>query len=446
MKQDFSMERAGIYEDAEITAALDWFSEVSGDAVGLRARIDNAQNLYREYVAEPANLGKDPKLDALGADRVASYLAQADALVRDRAAYDLVLSSRIVPFIKHIGSTVEALRHMAGAAERAQRMLRQSAVDPNSAIFELAAAVAYSRNGFSVEFIAEAPPERRPDFRIKREDVVVDVECKRLQQGDYERAESKRQGLICDQLSELVHDKQLSVHIDVTYVRELSEIPESYLLDRVNASLRCSILTPGGFPWKDDFGEGLIRAANLRAVHRDTAESSLYFGTKMARLLSGAEVTQDAYNLIGSGEPDERDVRYLERVRYCSVVTWACAAEESIKARARYIRSKLAEADRQLHDSPCGIVHIGMDAERDGRASDLRRARNIDVVKGYRAESNIRDIYLHYFVPRTTETSAWTIYETTDLFGVNPDRLLGAGWIFDQSVRADNDLAAWHQP
>ena len=186
------MSREGIYEDAEITAALDWFSEVSGNAAGFRARIENAQSLYRQYVANTETRGKDPKLEDLGVDRVASYLAQADALVRDRGAYDLALSPQIVPFVKHIGSTVEVLRGVPGAVERAQRMLRQSTVDPNSAIFELAAAVAYSRNGFRVSFIPEAPPERRPDFRIERDDIAANVECKRLQKGDYERAEGKR--------------------------------------------------------------------------------------------------------------------------------------------------------------------------------------------------------------------------------------------------------------
>jgi hypothetical protein len=439
------MANDGLYEDAEMDAAIGWCSEVSGDAVGFRARIENAQSLYRQYVADPANLGKDPKLEALGADRVSSYLAQADALMRNRGAYDLALSSRIVPFIKHIGSTVETLRHMSGAEERAQKMLKQSSVDPNSAIFELAVAVAYSRNGFQVAFVAEAPPQRRPDFRIERGGIGADVECKRLQKGDYEKAEAIRQGLICDQLSELVHDKRLSVHIDVTYTRELSQIPVNYLFDRVSAALSCPILTPAGFPWKDDLGQGRICAANLQAVHRDTANSSLYFGTKMARLLTGSDVSQDSYNLMGSGDPDKRDVRYLDRVHYCSVVTWVCAAEESINARARYILSKLSEANQQLISSSRGIVHVGMDAERDGLTADLRRPRNIDVVKGFQAESNLRDIYLHYFLPRITETSAWTIYETTDCFAVDPVSLLRNGWIFDQAEMADNDPVVWRK-
>jgi hypothetical protein len=161
------MEREGIYSDPDVIAALDWLGEASGDPLVFRARIATAQSRYRQYVSDKSHLGKDPKLESLGMDRVASYLAQADALVRDRFAYDLALSPRIVPFIKQIGSIVDALRDVPGATNRASRMLRQSSVDPDSSIFELAVAAAYLRAGFSVEFIAEAPPERRPDFRVK---------------------------------------------------------------------------------------------------------------------------------------------------------------------------------------------------------------------------------------------------------------------------------------
>jgi hypothetical protein len=440
------MEREGLYPDPEVIAALDWLAHASGDPATFRARIEHAQTVYRRYVSNEAHLGKDPKLDDLGTDIVASYLAQADALVHDRAAYDLVLSSRIVPFIKQIGSAVESLQVVFGASNRAARMLRQTAVNPDSAIFELAAATAYLRAGFTVEFIEEAPPERCPDFRVSRRGRVADVECKRMQQTSYAKAEVAQQGRICDKLSQLIHDRHLSINVDVIYTRELSEVPADYLFQRVNASLNARIVIYGGYPWKDEFGEGIIRPANLAAAHRDTADSSLYFGTKLARLLSGAEVTQDAYNLVGSGDPDPRDVRYLQRLYYCSVVTWGCVAEASVNARARYIRSKLAEVDQQLHASPIGIVHVGMDAQRDLHTSDVRRARNKEVVRNYQANSRIAEIYLHYFLPLTSEVTAWTIDETPDCFAIDPNNRLGLERIFDRADIADNDLAAWHQP
>jgi hypothetical protein len=440
------MSNTGIEEDADVRAALDWFAEASGDANGFWLRIDRAQDAYRKAVALESNRGRDLGLDDLGSDRVGSYLAQAHALLHDRRSYDLALGSRIVPFIKHVGEGVEALMHMPGAVERANRFLRNRAVNPEGAMFEFAVAVAYAHDGYSTEFIPEAPgTDRRPDLAISRGVLSAEVECKRLGRGSYEKAESDRQQLLVVKLSELVHSRQLSLHVDVTYARELGEIPANYLAIWVKKALDSRILLPSGFPWKDEFGEGVVKPANLEAVHRDTATTSLLFGSKMARLLTGAPVGERAYNMVASGEEDPRDVRFVERLYYGTVVTWQCVAEASVDARARYIRSKLSEIDAQLKSSPAGVAHIAMDAERDTRAADLRRARNIEVVRQFAFETRMIAAYLHYFVPRVTEVRSWMIDETPDRFGPGSWEPLSAGRIFRRSELLDNDLAAWHQ-
>ncbi len=166
-------------------------------------------------------------------------------------------------------------------------MLRQKTVDPESAIFELAAAVRYTQLGYSVQFIPEAPgAERRPDFAIERGRFAAEVECKRLQKGEYEKRESEYQRQIFHALARHIDDHRLSIHVDVVYTRELKEVPVDYLAKWAEAALSCRILLPEGFPWKDECGEGRIRPANLSAVHRDTRDSSLLIGPKMARLLA----------------------------------------------------------------------------------------------------------------------------------------------------------------
>ncbi|MGP8114778.1 MAG: hypothetical protein ACLQFT_20715 [Steroidobacteraceae bacterium] len=92
-----------------------------GDPNAFWLRIDRAQETYRKTVALETSRGRALGLDELGSDKVASYLAQAHALLNDRRSYDLVLGSRVLPFIKHLGSGLEALRQMAGAQERARR-------------------------------------------------------------------------------------------------------------------------------------------------------------------------------------------------------------------------------------------------------------------------------------------------------------------------------------
>jgi hypothetical protein len=440
------MSKTGIEEDSDVRAALNWFAEASGDANGFWLRIDRAQDAYRKAVTLEANRGRDLGLDELGSDRVASYLAQAHALLDDRRSYDLVLGSHIVPFIKHVGSGLEALREMPGAQQRARRLLRQQTVDPESAVFELAVAVAYAHDGFSTKFIPENPGgERRPDLAVARDTLAAEVECKRLGKGDYEKRESAHQRRVFDALSDLIDARRLSLHVDVVYTRELKDIPLGYLAGWVTKALGCPILLPSGFPWKDEFGHGNIKPADLEAVHRDNATSSLMLGPKMARLLTGAPVDERSYNMSVSGKEDPHDVRFVECLYYGTVVTWQCVAEASIDARARYVGSKLGEIDQQLRTSVAAITHIGMDAERDTLAADLRRERNNAVVQQFAFESRMIAVYLHYFVPRVTEVSAWMIDETPDSFGPTPVSPLSAGRIFARSKLLDNDLAAWHQ-
>jgi hypothetical protein len=441
-----AMYHLGIEEDSDVRAALDWFAAVSGDANAFWLRIDQAQRAYRHTVALETNRGRDLELNEFGVDTAASYLAQAHALLNDRRSYDLMLGSRIVPFMKHIGSGAEMLRQMPGAAQRVSRLLRERTADPESVIFELAVAVAYVQDGFSTEFIPDAAGgERRPDLAVKRGALKAEIECKRLRKGDYERSEAARQRLIFDELTALIHDRRLSLHMDAIYMRELNDIPTDYLANWVRRAVDCRLMLPSGFPWKDQFGQGNVKLANLKAVHQDTANSSLIFGPKMARLLAGVPVADRGYNMTASAKEDRRDARFVEQLYYGTVVTWQCVADASVNARARYIRSKLAEIDEQLKFSPAGIAHVAMDAERDTIAADLRRERNKEVIQQFSFKSKMIAAYLHYFVPRVTEVAAWMIDETPDRFGPGSLQTLAAGRIFGRSKLLDNDLAAWHQ-
>jgi hypothetical protein len=195
--------------------------------------------------------------------------------------------------------------------------------------------------------------------------------------------------------------------------------------------------------------EGCLRIRSLtegrpRAVRRDIRDSSLYFGPKLARLLSGLAVANNNYCLAVGAKPDSRDPRFIQAIDYGSVVTWQCNAQESIDRKARFVKSKLGEADEQLVGTDAGIVHLAMDADLDSEVSDLRRHRNMETIKTFRSHANLTAIYLHYLVPRVSEIAPWMIDETVDRFGLenNP---VPTYKIFQQSVTMDNDLPAWKQ-
>src|SRR5262249_45444593 len=158
--------------------------------------------------------------------------------------------------------------------------------------------------------VDEAKGEARtPDLRLSAPELPSPffVECKRLGRGQYEQAERARHRQLFRNVAELIDARGLSVHMDVTYTRELVDVPETYLTGHLRQALSSPIVMPGAYPWRDEFGHGEIRRANLAAVREDTRDSSLYFGTKLARLLSGHVVRETSYHLAAGADPDPRD-------------------------------------------------------------------------------------------------------------------------------------------
>lgn len=438
----------GIEEDDDIRAALQWFAQVSGDAAGFYRRLRLAQNAYARLTADPSNLGQDLDLLTLGPDVVGSFLAQPQSLLNSRRSYDCALASRCIPWVKQIGVNIGALGKVPGASDRARRMLLDQSTEPDSALFELTMAGNYAADGEEVAFIEEQPGvAKTPDLRLFLDGCsdTVGIEFKRLRRGQYEVRERDLQRRIFARVAELIDERLLSLHIDVNYTVELKDVPESYSADWLLRFLSCPLVVPGHYPWHDEFGTGEIRPANVDAVLEDIRNSSLYFGTKLARLLASGPVREGNYQLAAGLKSDDRDPRYFEDFRYGSVVTWQCTASKAIERKARHVKSKLAESDRQIKSESVGVIHLAMDVEIGCESSDLRRRRNKDVILEFQAESPVAALYVHYLVPRISEMHSWIVDETVDMFGAGTGPVPSI-MIFPGSAPLDNDLPAWKQP
>ncbi|QFS37078.1 hypothetical protein [Burkholderia cepacia] len=440
---------AYIEDDSDVRAALDWLADASGNAVTFFARLDQAQEAYRTFTASDMNRGRDPGFSDIGSDVVAAFCAQAKSFIDDRRSYDFALASKTVPWIKQLGCNIGVLNGINGARERAARMLRSKTVLPDSALFELVIASNYAADGLNVEFIEEAKGRARtPDLRLTSRELSrpVVLECKRLGCGEYEQAERERHRHLFRYVAELIDSRGLSVDIDVTYTHELVDVPDYYLAAHLQQALSTPIVTLGTYPWMDEYGCGEIRAARLADARADIQNNgSLYFGTKLARLLSGRVVRESSYHLAAGAEPDHRDTRFIDKLHYGSVVTWQCIAPAAIEKKSRYVKGKLVEADKQLQGHGPAIAHLAMDAELACESSDLRHARNIETVVSFVPTASLVAIYLHYLVPRISEAHSWVLDETVDTFGPFTEPMTPAR-IFPQSKLLENGLPAWKQP
>lgn len=437
----------GSGEKESIQVALDWFATSSGDATAFWKRLLDAQQRYRAFVEDPKNLGRDPSLSALGPDVVGAFLAQGKSRLDDRASYDLPLASRTIPWIHQIGSNVGRLGSVPGAADRAKRMLKDQRTEPDGPLLELVVAGNYAAEDFNVAFVEEVSASKTPDLHLSLPGIAapMGIECKRLRRGDYETGERNRNKQIFKHAAAIIHAKRLSLHIDVNYARELGDVPDSYLAERLERFLASPLVMLESYPWKDEFGSGEIRPANLPAVKRDIADDGpLYFGPKMARLLTGSPVRENSYQMAANGEPDSRDRRFMEKVYFASVLTWQCSAAAAIESKAKHIKKKLAEADSQLKTVGVGIIHMAMDVELGCESSDLRRERNKEKILEFQSESLVAALYVHYLVPRISEAHSWVVDETVDKYGAHPG-VIPTMNLFPAAVAFDNDLPAWKQ-
>lgn len=437
---------AGLEQDEDIFRALAWITHCAGNGPreGLR-RIARALEHYHAHcgLKDGSWVRQEPLL--LPADLPGSWVAQAMAFLTKANSYDARLGSRILPVIKAIGQALPELARVPGAKERVRRMMADRARSPESAFFELATASRYLREGMEVAFLPEGA-RRTADLSVGIGPHQIHVECKRLQPSIYEKNEVAAVQAHFVLWERWLETEKVSLYVDVQFTVEVARVPPNYLVMHAIRAVQSRLTLPDGYAWKDDYGQGVVRHANLEAVARDTEDSYVLVGPKLVRLLAGKRLDPAKCLLsLTALSHHHDDSRYVANVTMASVFHWECRAAESVEARARYIKSKLADIDRQLASAPLAIAHIGMDAERDSVTADLRRALNKKAVTEYLAGSRLVEVELHYFLPRELEQATWTIDEMVDTFIAGDGKPL----LSDPRLLPGEDIdqiAPWHIP
>ena len=434
----------GVELDMDVMKALRWLAATTTDPQGFSERLEVAQDNYIKETSKKVNFGAPFDKSWYGDDVVAGFFSQAKSLIDNRRAFEISTASQIIPWVKQLGQNVKILNEISGAKERAKRMLDSTSVYPDTALFELILAGNYASMGYEVEFI----PERKgiaktPEFKCSYDGgVEFFVECKRLQKGSY-AIQEEHTHFIRAHLAELrIHSKRMSVWMDVTYKTEVKETPDNYLLNHL------SNYYGKDYSWDDDFGVGFVKAVNLNSAKYDVeVNGSLSFHSKLARLLKGNPIGDDFYNIFASGRPDERDQRFISKIKYASLLTWRCINEKSLECRSRHIKSTLAEIEKQISDNGLGVGHVAIDADTQKDVADKRREKNLEVTKSFKLESKLVRLNIHYLVQRIEESHSWMVDETLDYFYTDKliEYFIPAVQIFPEADEFNNDLPGWHQ-
>lgn len=431
----------GIEHDRDIDHAFRWLRHVAGADLDRRLEAAKAHFSTNKLPAPGSMLWPDPMGLLPPDDLPSGMLLQALALLRDRRYFDARLASRILPFFKLIGSALPELSQVDGAEGRARSFLHPRNDHPEGTLLELGTGARYLLEGFGLRFLPETD-RPTPDIQLDFDRAPIQIECKRLRPGQYELAEARQVRGLFAPACDLAAARQAFMHLDVTFLAPLGDVQGEYLLEHMRRALDG---TPADHAWQDALARGRIAAGDHQALTDDTVDSSLLVGPKLFRLFTHGVVPSQRLLMGVRGTAHEFDPRYLDHFEAVALCSWDTESTESIQARARHIRSKLAQIDRQLQACALGATHIVVDAERDADAADLRRQRIQEQVTTFRFESNIGAITTHYLLTHTAENRSWTIDETADYASRMPAILLDDPRLFIGGEHL-GDGPAWRYP
>lgn len=431
----------GIESDPDVARMLEWIRSLSRNDIDRRFEAAKEHFLTTCLPPKGSILWPSP-FDLLPPiDLPAGYLLQAHAILRDRRFFDAQLASRTIPFLKLIGSTLPGLSLVEGAEERVREFLNPRNDHPEGTMLELATAARYLQEGYRLRFIPRSN-EKTPDIELLTKHGKIQIECKRLRTSQYEISEINKVRSMFDLGCNVVDSRNSFVHLDVTFLTELHSIPDSYLVDHIEHAIN---QMPTEYVWRDAFARGKVVNGNIKALLEDTEKSSLLVGPKFIRLFAKTVVPSQRVMIGVRGQPNEQDRRYLHSFEAAALCTWDTESAESVAARARHVRSKLADIDRQLQGCETGAAHIVLDADRDSNTADVRRESILEEITNFDFESNIRTITTHYLRTHAAESSSWTIDETADYHSSTVISLLEEPRLLSKGIELGTE-PAWRYP
>lgn len=438
------MKSNGVEYDSDIENALAWLCSLVPVNNDFTSRLVKSQRDYILESQKKENFGKDFPVGTYGSDLVACFFSQAKSLLDNRRAYEITTASHIIPWVKQLGLITSFLNNIPGSKDRAKRMLDTHTVHPASALFELIIAGNYAAVGFDVEFIPEEKGRAKtPDFKMRKQGgEFFYVECKRLSKGQYAIAEQNSHRQHIDKVIEEIYLSKLNLWINIIYKSEVENVPEDYLLNHLEKR------SDNLYEWDDEHGSGFIKPVNINTIKADILiNGSLLFNTKLARLIKGSPLSDENYNIYGQGTADERDPRFVKRIKNASLITWKCVSEESFTARSRHVTSVLKDIDDQLEKFGKGAAHIAIDVDVQADVADLRRDKNNQAINAFKCKSQLIRVNTHYLVTRVDENSSWMIDETVvELLRYHPrHNLIPLVQILPNATLFDNGLPGWKQ-
>lgn len=408
------------YDDQDVISAFNYFMTFMTPAQWQSKKQAIEEYLSKFYLNSPplSQPVSEGLLMVTDKDRIGWYLYLMHCLIYEPHKYEYFQGARIIPLFKRIGMDIDLLPTLEGLRKKISDLIKKRPIEADQVIFELLVALAWKRNGYDVEFLAEGVT-KTPDLLVKKNGKSYQVECKRQQKsGAYFYEENKiRQKMVLHVAPFLLTNCLL---MEVTFHVELKSLSETYLLDL----FRSEQSKIRGENWTISNEKLDIKASKIDLAMINHHLSQYHIKDKsphLLELLAKKPIDYDGFTVclhaagyhIGEALANNY---YIGHINNAFGVIVTCDAPQVYVEKARDLKGLLYKALEQLTLDCEGVVHIGMETfdgpnvESERLKKIYRTIESIDPEK-----TDLSWIFTHYFQSYSRSDENWIFDETVDV-------------------------------
>lgn len=440
----------GPENDPEIKQALNWLLSFA-DPLDWRDRLAPIeQQLFnrRGQQGKFRQTGYDHQ-DWPDEDPIGWYIYLALAALNRPFKYEPREGSRIMSVLKRLGSHLPQLKAIVGVDRRVKRLLAKETENPDAILFELLVALLWKINGFeTVEFLDETSNRKTPDLWASKGGDEWFIECKRLDRHPlYTKKERAKWRTMWSILSDRLVRSSYAVVLDIRFHVELQTLPDDYLAAQLAGKLK--LVQPPTELVSNETMDVVVRSVNYPAANHHLARYSVRCPSdQLDELIGGQRDPNRGFSAVVAGDFEDRDgAVFIDRLSFAASAFWHCDAPKAVRAKARHVRRRVAEAIDQLPDNSKGAVHIAIETVDGAMVEEARFIRNgLNVRTIHTGGKDLRWVYCHLLQFYSPLQTFWAVDETINYFGrERPDPLKTQGVLISDASTIEGGKH-WHRP
>jgi hypothetical protein len=438
-------------EDEDVISAWKWFLSFISEKDWQKRKANIESKITFNFDSTSPTSG-DTVL-AVKDDLIGWYLYLLDMIINEPHKYEFFQGARVIPIFQRFGTDLDKLKKIEGIGKRVRDLMRKRPSEADAFLFEILTALLWVRNGYEVAFIDEKSDSKSPDLVAKKDGKIWNIECKRQSKtADYTYRETlKRRKMISLISMELI---KRNILLDIKFHVELESLPDTYLKDLLEQEL--SLAIPGKIVSneKADIDLSFIDISGIRDHLKNW--SVKYNSPMLNSLIGNKPVDNKGFTcsvfaeLFRVGEGDVNNV-FVSDISNAYGVYWSCDAEETIKAKARDIKSQVNSALQQFNSDHTAVIHVGMETF-DGPEVEMARLEKITntIEKIDPKTNNLQWIFCHFFQAYSPPDQCWVFDETVSSISripkEGPPPLKYWRMVVPEDADNADDIYHWERP